>query len=205
MLVSRAGHLLRLHNGWSPDDSWISTHTQGTLFEWAVTDLVNSNRLRHFHAKCFDSHLQTERAQWAVVTRILGSSVYGCGFVYPWPSTQGTAENGLSWKHSLFFQGKLSKLLHAGCQLQAHCPCLHLLCSPRETGAPQPRPAWPLSCSQQRRDRYWQRSVRDLEPDGSGHKSPLLHLLVVWSYASHLHFLTLSFTRWKLEITEPTQ
>ena len=106
MLVSWAGHLVRLHNDWSSDDSCVSTHTQGTSCKWAVTDLVNSNRFRHFHAKCFDSPLQTEGAQWAAVTRILGSTIYGCVLVYPWPSTQGTVENGPCWKPFLSLSGQ---------------------------------------------------------------------------------------------------
>lgn len=135
MLVFWAGYLVRLHSDWSSDDSCVSTHTQGTSCKRAVTDLVNSSRFRRFHAKCFDSNLQTEGAQWAAMTRILGSTIYGCVLVYPWPSTQGTVENGPCWKHFLVFQGKISKFLHAACQLQTCCPFLHVLWSPRKTGS----------------------------------------------------------------------
>lgn len=70
----------------------------------------------HLHVGCFNSHLQTEGTQWAVVMGILGNTIYGCVLVYLWPSTQGTVGNGLSWKHSFVFQGEI---LHAAFWLQA--------------------------------------------------------------------------------------
>lgn len=35
----------------------------------------------------------------------------------------------------LVFRGKMSKFLHAACQLQTCCPFLHLLWSPRKAGS----------------------------------------------------------------------
>lgn len=124
-----AGQLMILASLFTPK----TPHSDGL---WLTLGTVTDSAI--FTRTVFNSHLQTEEAQWAVVTRIPGSTIYGCVLVYPWPSTQGTVENGLSWKHSLVFQGKISKLLHAACKLQASCPRLHLLWSLRETGSPPP-------------------------------------------------------------------
>lgn len=131
-----------------------------------MTDFPNNNTFSCAHA---DGRLQTEGAEWAVVTSILGSTIYdnsvpfitiyGCALLPAQYTGYGRKRPLLK---TLLSSRAMFPKLHL--QLQAYWPCLCLFCFPREAGSASS--CSPLSESfSQGQDIQLQQAIRDFEPN----------------------------------------